>query len=383
MFTKRTTAAAVAVLSAVAAGLVPAPAQAALVPETARLAATFNGTVLDVVYRGSVIYVAGEFTTATDLGGEHERQHVAAISAATGQVLPWAPKANGTVSALAVTKHEVILGGEFTRVGAKARSRIALVSQTTGKALRALKPAMNGPVRSLSLTRGTLYVGGQFTRVNRDRRARLAAFERHHYRLTGWHPRANGPVRVVQAIRNGVYVGGEFTKLNRTRKAGFLTMVDRSRGKVTPGFDAAVTVPVYDVLRVHKRTYVAAGGPGGLLIALNRRGARSWAKPFDGDVQTLARLGRVIYAGGHYANVCRTERFGMAGACRDGGTVRNRLAAFKLSGRMTAWSPDADSDLGVVTMAASARRAELAIGGRFNTLNGGTTQHKFAIFGGS
>ena len=49
--------------------------------------------------------------------------------------------------------------------------------------------------------------------------------------------------------------------------------------------------------------YVAAGGPGGRLTALNvATGAEKWMTQSDGDFQAIALEGDTILAGGHFSS---------------------------------------------------------------------------------
>ena len=96
---------AMAVATILAAGAVVAPAAgAAIVHSTPVPTYQTNGRVNAIVIQNGVIYIAGRFTAVRPAGstsGSVTRNHAAALSQATGQVLSWNPDANGTVQSLA------------------------------------------------------------------------------------------------------------------------------------------------------------------------------------------------------------------------------------------------------------------------------------------
>ena len=80
-----------------------------------------NGRVNAVVYLGGTVYLGGSFT---QVDGQ-TRNRLAACDAATGNLLPWNPNANGVVRALKVSPAgtRVYVGGDFSAVGGAARAR--------------------------------------------------------------------------------------------------------------------------------------------------------------------------------------------------------------------------------------------------------------------
>jgi hypothetical protein len=92
---------------------------AALDPRTGR-ASSWNPSpggnqpsVSALVLSGSVVYVAGDFTS---IGGKG-RVGVAAVDAASGRIGPWDPRTDGKVVALAAAAGAVALGGAFGSLG--------------------------------------------------------------------------------------------------------------------------------------------------------------------------------------------------------------------------------------------------------------------------
>ena len=87
---------------------------------------------------------------AGSTSGSVTRNHVAAFSQATGQLLSWDPNANGTVQALAASGGRVYLGGSFSNVGGTARTRLAAVDATTGAVVSGFNPRPDAAVASLA-----------------------------------------------------------------------------------------------------------------------------------------------------------------------------------------------------------------------------------------
>lgn len=357
-----------------------APAQAAVVSEQPQPFPSFNGVVHDIVYTDDVVYVAGAFTFGRDAAGQQFRDRVAAVDAATGEILPWRPKVEGgDVLSIDVTAKSVVLGGEFTTVNGEVRKHIALVNRATGGLRKKLAGPVNGAVRTLTVAHGRVYVGGSFTQVNGTPRKRLAAFDFGTGNLTAWRPRADRDVNVIQPVRKKIYIGGDFTTLNGSKAAGFLSAV-RKNGTIIQSFAPPVSVEVFDIEGYGKRVYVASGGPGGKFIKLSLTGKRFWHVTFDGDAQALTRVDGVLYVGGHFDNVCKTRRVNVVtGDCKDNQIRRGQLAAFEADADLLAWAPNTDSARGVVAMERSPQ-GRLGIGGAFVDFEDGTRHPCFAEF---
>ncbi|HEY5091334.1 MAG TPA: hypothetical protein VIK30_15245, partial [Polyangia bacterium] len=64
-----------------------------------------NGRVRTIAVAAHKIFIGGDFTVVRAPGaatGGVARSHLAALSLTTGKLMPWNPKANGTVTALRV-----------------------------------------------------------------------------------------------------------------------------------------------------------------------------------------------------------------------------------------------------------------------------------------
>src|SRR6185312_4008133 len=149
---------AIAAVLAVAAVAAPA-AEAAVVHATPVPTYQTNGRVNSIVIQNGVIYIGGRFTAVRPAGsssGSVTRNHAAALSLATGQVLPWDPNVNGTVQSLAVGNGRVYLGGSFSSVGGTSRTRLAAVDAASGAVVSGFNPRPSGAVNSLAVSGNTL-----------------------------------------------------------------------------------------------------------------------------------------------------------------------------------------------------------------------------------
>ena len=144
-------------------GLVVPSASSAPLSSRPAGSVSFNGAVTAMVTQGSTVYVVGAFTRATDAGGEQVRSHVAAVDTATGRLLPWHSRINGTPLAVSRYRNQLFVGGDFTKAGGVAVSGLARISTATGRVARSFRPRVNATVRALVSTKHAVYVGGTST----------------------------------------------------------------------------------------------------------------------------------------------------------------------------------------------------------------------------
>jgi len=119
---------------------------------------------------------------------------------------------------------------------------------------------------------------------------------------------------------------------------------------------------------------------GGRVGAFTPTGRPRWAVQTDGGVQAIASIGRKIVAGGHFYNVCvgvspgKTPGFD----CPQVKAHRPHLLALSAKkGNLKAWSPRANSILGVFALTSSG--PGIYAGGDFTRMSG-TDQQGLARF---
>jgi hypothetical protein len=342
---------------------------------------TFNGTVLATAYAGETLYVGGDFTSVTAGGRTVARSRLAAVNARTGALLGWAPAADSTVRAIAVSGRAVFVGGAFTAISGTRRDGLARLDAGNGAVHNSFKQSLTGMPYSLAVANGRLYAGGNMTSLNGQAIHRLAAFDPNTgATVAGWRPRADNTVESVVPVGRRIYVGGQFRSISGASGTRNLAAVTTT-GAVDTGFTSRAREVVHAIAVGASGIYAAMGGPGGRLGAFTTSGAARWTLTMDGDAQAVAVLDKVVYIGGHYDNVCKSARTGDKGSCIDGNTRRVKLAAAnEAGGALLPWNPVGNGSHGVHTMAANGKLHKVAAGGAFTTI-GGASRSRLAQFG--
>jgi hypothetical protein len=374
-------ASAAAAIFVVASAIVAPAAGAAIVGAKPLPTYQTNGRVNAILIQNGVIYIGGKFTAVRPAGassGGVTRNHAAALSLATGQVLPWDPNVNNTVQALAGSGGTVYLGGSFSKVGNASHRRLAAVDASSGAVVASFKPKPDKSVLALALGGGTLYAGGSFLNVNGSPRAYLAAFNASSGALSAaWAPAANDVVKAVDMAPSGtsVYVGGNFTTIDGATHH-HVAALTTSSGAPVAAFSHGLSYGVVDMAVDAGGLYIAGAGGGGNFAALNlTSGAQIWQGGTDGNVQAIAALDGEVYVGGHYDNYCGPQ--GGMHTCTTSVTRHKLLAVDAGTGALTSWNPHANSTLGVFALTGSG--TTLTAGGDFTKI-GGRSQQGFAEF---
>jgi hypothetical protein len=371
-------------LTAMATALAPQAANAAVVKSTTAPTWQTNGRVRSIAIGDGKIFLGGDFTRvrapgSTGLGTV--RNHLAALSATTGALLPWNPNANGQVRALRVgpSGATIYAGGSFTTVGGKSRLHLAAIA-TDGGAVRLWHANTDGAVDALAVSANRLYAGGAFLHVKGSTRNRLAAIGLTSTApLEAWTPHANAEVRALALSPGGgrVFAGGDFTVMNGHAVEHFAALLV-AKGGVRP-YGAHPSYPVTSIKVSAQTTYIGGAGNGGHIAAFTSvSGARRWSVETDGDVQGIAIRDGDLYTGGHFNNVCQGNLgTGNPLVCTTPIARRHLFAVNATNGALTTWNPDLNSVSGVFAVSASAQ--EVVAGGVFTKVHG-TAQQGVARF---
>ena len=107
-----------------------------------------NQPVQSLVFSGSTLYAAGQFTII----GDSSRKRIAALDTSTGLATSWNPSANNEVDVLAISSSQTFYaGGLFTSIGNASRNYIAALDISTGLST-SWNPNADAAVQSRSIT---------------------------------------------------------------------------------------------------------------------------------------------------------------------------------------------------------------------------------------
>ena len=313
-----------------------------------------GGTAYALARAGDMVIIGGTFTSmVSSTGAIASRSRLAAVSASTGALLPWAPNPNGEVRALAVSAdgQTVYVGGTFTSIGGATRANLGAVLATTGRAT-SFSADTNATVRTVLVHGSSLFVGGIFYRVRGSDRGGGAELDPTTGALRPWNPRTNYGTYAIEPAPDGsgIYVGGPFTTAGGQTRS-FVAKVATGTGNLLPWTsgstcqDALNPCVVYEIQADGTELFLAMGGPGGRVTDLvAATGQQRWWTGGDGDVQTLLVSGSRIYGGGHFASTTNgVPRAGLVSLDRYTGAVLDELDSQVLGGTGV-WSLLEDGD---------------------------------------
>ena len=342
-----------------------------------------NGRVNAIAVSGTTVYLGGQFTSMRPAGaaagtGEVARNHVAAVSLTTGNLLPWNPNTNGTVRAIKVAGSAVYLGGAFTQVGGVSHLRIAKVAATgAGTVVATWNATATGEVFSLASAGGTIYLGGGFGTVDGNARANLAAVKGADGTILPWNPGTDGQVRAIKfTSATRLVVGGTFTHLAGAATTD-LGAVDADTGSSLP-WQGHINYPVIGLANDALGVYVAGAGGGGNFAAFApATGAPSWQGGTNGNVQAIGVAGGFVYLGGHFQTYCGPQHG--QHTCTTPIARNKLLAVNETTGALQAWNPSANSVLGVFALQGVGSNSDMLVGGDF-TSTGQKKQQGYAQY---
>jgi uncharacterized repeat protein (TIGR01451 family) len=158
---------------------------------------------------GKLLYAAGAFTKV----GTQNHKRIAAFDLTTSppSLISWKPPSpNAAVRAVVATADGVYIGGNFTNMGGVARTRLAALSPATG-ALLPWAPTADNLVRDMALAGGRMYAGGNFGAINGASNNRLVSLDPDVTKanppvLSSYHP--GYPVLDMEASGSQLFAAG-------------------------------------------------------------------------------------------------------------------------------------------------------------------------------
>jgi hypothetical protein len=392
---------AVAVL--VAMGVLASAASAAVVQKKPSSVYGANGTVRVIIVVGNTTYLGGQFTAMQPNAGGTAvtRNHVAAVSTATGALLPWNPNVDGAVYALtAASNGNIYVGGSFANANGAAHKNLVEVDGTTGLPVagfaNTLRP--NKTVRGLAISpAGNLYVGGAFTTPRRfaaEVNATTGAL------IPAWAPvianslGTSAEVRTIAVNPSGtrVILGGFFNRLNSGAPGDpdatnlGVGAVDATTGASLPWAWHTTDLQTFRQFQLlsfaqdpanPSLLFGAGTGNGGSGISWNiETGALNYIEGFNGNVVGVGVADGVFYMGGHFSGYCGPvtgNNFCTLLANRDKLAAVDEATGLALS----PWNPAVNTSLGIEAL--STGGTTVAIGGEF-TKAGTVAQQHFTLF---
>lgn len=320
-----------------------------------------DGAVYTTSKLGSVLYLAGSFTT---VNGE-ARSNVAAVDAVTGATLSWVADApNAPVNLVEATDSTIFILGDFNYVGGYfIPGRFAGLDASTGH-ITFNTPVGDGVITTCLPDGDKLYVGGNFNEMGISVQG-MAKLSTSSTTAAPDFPRTDGYVyTILKDGTGGWFMGGSFNYAGGEAHQNLAHVL--ADGTVDPNFNASTNTTVWCLATDGTNLFV--GGDFTVLNGSTRNYAgavlrsngslTTWDPNANGSVWSMAFSGSNVYMGGGFTMMK--------------GTSRNYAAAVSSSGAgvLQTWSPSTNNY--VFTIIPDGTGANFYLGGRFTTVKGAT-----------
>jgi trimeric autotransporter adhesin len=344
-----------------------------------------GGYVYALALSGSTLYVGGSFEQVNTTA----RDHLAAVDAATGDIVSWNPTAGANwtspqrVSDLEVAAGVVFVAGEFVNgLGGATRSHLGAVDATSGLAL-AWNPSPSQPVWSIEVVAGSkLAVAGGFPSIAGAIRDGIAVFDLATLLLDPFAPTIDGWVSSIDSLGTVLYACGDVDGVDGSPRRGGAAF-ELTNGALLD-WDPRVTRFLDD-----GDIQAMAVGAEGVFVAgdfefswlQRRRGCarldlatgqpHAWTAHIGGlsdDVFTMGYEASRAAIGGWFTHV--------------GGELRGGAAAWSLlDGSLLPWAPEFAGSQGLPggPIAIEADATRVYFGGQFQTVDGVQRSHVAAV----
>jgi hypothetical protein len=172
-----------------------------------------------------IMYAVGRISAIGQGSHTYSRHNAFSFIASTGAVTSWAPRVNGILHAIALSRDcsTAYLGGSFSSVNGVAARNVVAVDARTGAVKRRFAHSAADSVQTLRLTHGQVIAGGRFHSINGVPRARLASLNPTtgavtsyvHLTISGSYPKTGPEVYNAQVSHRGdrMLIEGVFTSV--------------------------------------------------------------------------------------------------------------------------------------------------------------------------
>lgn len=378
--------------------LMPAVARAAVPSESPADTFQVNGPrVRSVAIVGNNVWIGGIFTQVQSGSGANVRavSNLAALDRTTGQLSSATPLALAGVTGAEVWKlatdgTTVYASGKFSiSAGGFTYKNLVAFNGTTGALVQAFKPTgVPAVAHSVTVGGGIVYAGGKkLVAYNASNGAAAAGFTTSTIAID---PSLRGHViqpqhRDLQLIGGYLYSACQCDSLTQngsTRGVKALVRFNASTGVHDQSFTPQGAGSAATGLSVAADTtdlYLGAGGSDFVGKYSQTTGAQIWKRDTSGSAQAVELNGSDLLVGGHFTEIADAAGDGCGFKSSDPGTLdpnnqcqtRNRLAAYSLTGALSAWNPSVTGKYnGVWGIALDGARVH--IGGEFTKVHGVT-----------
>ena len=397
----------IVVLAGVVILMFPVAAKAALPSESPANTYQVNGPrVRSAVIVGNNVWIGGIFTQVQSGSGSNVRavSNLAALDRTTGQLSSATPLAlAGTTGAevwkLATDGTTVYASGKFAlSSGGFTYRNLVAFNGTTGALVTAFKPTSVPVAHSVTVGGGAVYAGGKrLVAYNASNGAAKPGFVTSSIVVD---PAIRGhnikpQHRDLQLIGGFLYSACQcdsLTQSGSTRAVKALVRFNPSTGAHDQAFTpeaAGSSATGLSVTTDGTEVYLGAGGSdyvarysqtathGASLV-----GKQVWKRDTSGSAQAVEVSGSDLLVGGHFTEIADAAGDACGFKSSDPGTLdpndecqtRNRLAAYSLTGTLSAWNPSVTGKYnGIWSIALDGTRVHL--GGEFTSVHGVTQRY--------
>ncbi|MEK6748847.1 MAG: hypothetical protein AABY83_06530 [Pseudomonadota bacterium] len=258
--------------------------------------ANLPATVRSLAVNGGTLYVGGDFD---EIGGGLRRRFAALDTVTGNAVSPWSAVADDSPMVIAISSaaQKMYVGGKFTTIGGRSRSRLASID-SSGLLSDTWQPAADNAVRALNMFGTSIYAGGDFATVNGNGRANIVKLDANGVDAAWPASAIGGAVYALTNDGTNVYAGGTFN--------GRIAAIDPS-GVVTRSTaissGTAVKVLAYD--SASSSLYAGGDFTNGLGAYSTALVAKAWSPlwdtgTFSGSINSIALLDTNVYVGGMF-----------------------------------------------------------------------------------